>query len=168
MNQSVSLFVALLCLTLLCIVNVQPVKAEAAVYIRADGTVEGTDKIQRDGNVYTFTEDVSIDVSGVDGIALERDNIVVDGAGYRLEGLTEGTGIALFSRSNITVKNLAGFIWLANASDCIISGNNCSVRMDDSFNNSINGKQRYRMGHIWHHGHRVTQQQDIRQLHSKQ
>ena len=62
MNQSVSLFVALLCLTLLCIVNVQPVKAEAAVYIRADGTIKGTDKIQRDGNVYTFTEDVSIDV----------------------------------------------------------------------------------------------------------
>jgi len=111
----------------------------SAIYIRADGTVEGTDKIHRDGNVYTFTEDVSIDVSGVDGISVEKDNIVVDGAGYRLEGLSEGTGIALFSRSNVTVKNLAGFVWLANSSNCIISGNNCSIRMDDSFNNSITG-----------------------------
>jgi len=123
----------------LCIVNVRAVKAEAAIYIRADGTVEGTDKIQRDGNVYTFTGKISIDRAKVDGIAVERDNIVVDGAGYSLQGLTDGVGILALCRNNVAIKNLTGFIWLANSSNCVISGNNGSIRMDDSFNNSIAG-----------------------------
>ena len=61
-------------------------KAESTIYIRADGSVEGTDKIQRDGDGYTFLGDISIDGSGIDCIVVERDNIIVDGAGYTLEG----------------------------------------------------------------------------------
>ena len=34
------------------------VKADVVIYIRADGSVEGTDKIQREGTVYTFTGDI--------------------------------------------------------------------------------------------------------------
>jgi parallel beta-helix repeat protein len=55
--------------------------AENTVYIRADGSVEpSTAPIQRAGNVYTFTEDI------YDSIVVERSNIVLNGAGFTLQG----------------------------------------------------------------------------------
>jgi parallel beta-helix repeat protein len=85
--------------------SVSIVKAEGSIYIRSDGSVEGTDKLQRDGNIYTFLENISVDGSGVDGIIVERDNIVIDGAGYGLQGDGNENGIIL-SNINSTVKNL--------------------------------------------------------------
>ncbi len=59
--------------------NIQLTKASATVYIRTNGKVEpDTAPIQRDQNVYTFTDNI------YDSIVVERDNIVVDGAGYTL------------------------------------------------------------------------------------
>jgi len=132
------------------------VKASGTIYIRADGTVEGTDKIQRDGNVYTFTDKI------YDSIVVERDNIVVDGAGYTLQGPFRG--IYLENRNNVTIKNLeikteldrygyAFCITLKGCSNITISGNNitapynpqsevCSVRcifLEFSSNNIISG-----------------------------
>ena len=52
------------------------------IYIKADGSVEGTDKIHRDGDVYTFTADIQ----GFEPIIVERDSIVIDGAGYSVRG----------------------------------------------------------------------------------
>jgi hypothetical protein len=84
------------------------VKAEGTVYIRADGTLEGTDKISRDGNVYTFTDNI------YEPLVVERDNIVVDGAGYSIEGTQtslaqslEGYGILAEGRNNVTIHNVA-------------------------------------------------------------
>jgi len=68
------------------------------IYIRADGTVEGTDKIQRDGNVYTLTGDIS------GGITVQRNFTVIDGAGYTLQGNGYGTGVKI--RWDGTVQNL--------------------------------------------------------------
>jgi len=79
--------------------NIQPVRASGTIYIRPDGSVEGTDKIQRDGDTYTFTDNI------YDEIVVERDNIVVDGAGCTLQGTGSGTGIYLSYRSNVTIKN---------------------------------------------------------------
>jgi len=76
------------------------VKAEGTIYIRADGTVEGTDKIQGDGNVYTFTDDL------FDSIIVEKDDVVIDGAGYSLQGNGIENGITLSGINNDTVKNL--------------------------------------------------------------
>lgn len=105
------------------------VKADSTIYIRADGTIEGTDKIQRDGNAYTFTDDI------FDPIVVDRNNIVIDGAGYILQGNGSGmgilgiTGISLDYRSNVTIKNIQiknfySGIWLRDSSNNIISGNN--------------------------------------------
>jgi len=77
------------------------VKAESTIYIRADGSVEGTDKIQREGNVYTFTDNINGE------IVVERDNIVVDGDSYTLQGIGNGTGIYLRKRTNVTIQNIA-------------------------------------------------------------
>jgi parallel beta-helix repeat protein len=88
--------------------NMVMVKASGTIYIRADGTVEGTDTIQRDGNVYTFTDNI------YEPLVVERDNIVVDGAGYSIEGphtnlvqSPEGIGILVESRSDVTIGNMA-------------------------------------------------------------
>ena len=90
-----------------------PIPSESTIYIRADGSVEGTDKIQRNGNVYTFLGNISIEVSGVDGIRIERDNIVIDGAGYCLKhlekptGYTSEDGIVVQRQNNVTITNVA-------------------------------------------------------------
>ncbi|MCJ7721001.1 right-handed parallel beta-helix repeat-containing protein, partial [Candidatus Bathyarchaeota archaeon] len=80
--------------------NVGIVKAESTIYIRADGSVEGTDNTQRDGNIYTFTNDV------FDSIVVEKDDVVIDGAGYSLQGNGSGYGIHLIHRSYVTIRNM--------------------------------------------------------------
>ena len=89
-----------LCALLAAAPIVRSAEANGTVYIRADGSVEGTDKIQRDGNVYTFTGNI------YGPIVVEKDDIVVDGAGYGLQGTGIGTGINLMERINVTVKNM--------------------------------------------------------------
>jgi len=74
-------------------------KAQAAIYIRADGSVEGTDKIEQTGNLYSFTDNI-------DGtIIVERDDIIIDGAAYTLSA-NSGYGIKLQYRHGVTVRNL--------------------------------------------------------------
>jgi parallel beta-helix repeat protein len=79
--------------------QIRVVNAEGTIYIRADGSIEGTDKILRDGNVYSFTGNI------YDSIVVERDNVVLNGGGYLLQGLGTGRGIELSDRKNVTVKN---------------------------------------------------------------
>jgi nitrous oxidase accessory protein NosD len=56
------------------------------ISIGSDGNLDpATTPIQRDGNVYTFTGDVYAQ------IVVDRDNIVIDGAGYALQGNYNGT-----------------------------------------------------------------------------
>ena len=146
MKASKVLFLVFLIILSLCVVNTQPVKAGGPIYIRADGSVEGTDKIQRDGDVYTFTARI------YDSIVVKRDNIVVDGGGYTLQGTGTGTGIDLSGRKNVTVKNfeINQFETGINVSYCFfggyntISGNsmvNCGygICMEHSHNNTIIG-----------------------------
>jgi hypothetical protein len=84
-QKTALILLVILCFAGISISEISIVKAEGTIYIRADGSVEGTDKIQRNGNVYTFLGNISIDGSGVDGIIVERDNIVIDGADYALQ-----------------------------------------------------------------------------------
>ena len=153
-KQRTSLIILLiLCFAIVSISEIPIMKAESTIYIRADGSVEGTDKIQRDGNVYTFLGDISIDVSGIDGIIIERDNIVIDGAGYRIVHLEEPTavtsedGILVDGRSNVTITNvtvenfLIG-ISVTGSSNIIITKTNITnnydgIQLSASHNNSI-------------------------------
>lgn len=112
------------------------------IYIRVDGTVDGTDKLYRDGNVYTFTGNI------FDPIVVERDIIVVDGAGYTLQGNGNYTGIHLQERNSVTVRNveISGFstgIMLGGSSNTIIgniiTSNDLGIWLFGSSNNSIAG-----------------------------
>ena len=134
-------FVLVLLSTAIVVRFVRPAVAEETVYIKADGSVEGTDKIQRDGDVYTFTDNIT------DSIVVRRDNIVIDGAGYTLQG--RGRGIDLSGRSNVTIKNMkikAFFygIRLSSSSSNIIYGNRisnneCGISLFNSSNNIVSG-----------------------------
>jgi parallel beta-helix repeat protein len=72
-----------------------------SLYIRADGTIEGTDKIHRDGDVYTFTDSI-INQS----IVVERNNTVLDGANFTLQGILNEVLIDIRHIKNVTIKNI--------------------------------------------------------------
>jgi len=63
--------------------NIQPVEASGTIYIRADGSVDpDTAPISTVGNVtYTFTDNIIYDE-----IVVEKNNTVVDGASYSVQG----------------------------------------------------------------------------------
>jgi len=125
--------------------NIQLVKASGTIYLRADGSIDPpTANITTVDNVtYTFTGNVN------DSIVVERDNIVVDGAGYTVQGAGTGTGIYLSNRNNVAVKNIqiTGFaygIWLYKSNDNTILGNNASnndwgIFVEYSDNNTVSG-----------------------------
>ena len=116
---------------------------DGTVYIRANGSVDPpTAPIQRDGYLYTLTDNL------YDSIVVERDDIVVDGAGYTVS--VWGTGIDLSDRSNVTIKNMeiiASYysIYLSGSLNNNISGNNVTSYYvgvglcDSSKSNSISG-----------------------------
>ena len=129
MKASKGLFLVFLSILSLCVVNTQSVKSQFSdfIYIASDGSIysstNATVPIQRVGNVYTFNGNI-IDYS----IVVQCDNIVVDGAGYILQGQGE-IGIDVSYRSNVTIRNVqigGGFfygIYLWNSSSNAITGN---------------------------------------------
>ena len=87
--------------------NIQPAKTEwtGTVYIRADGSIDPPDApITTDDNVtYTLIGNIS---TSNDGIIVERNNVIIDGNGYVLEGAKSGKGMGLSDRNNVTIKNV--------------------------------------------------------------
>jgi parallel beta-helix repeat protein len=127
--------------------NVQTVNAQGEIFIRADGSVDpSTAPISTIDNVtYTLTGDI-FNAS----IVIERDNIVVDGAGHMILGTgTETDGVIITGRTGVTVENMTisdcGYgIYLSSSSGNSIVGNTItnsyeSIRMYQSSNNSIAG-----------------------------
>jgi len=126
--------------------NPLPAPPILQVYIRSDGAVDpSTVPIQRVGNIYTFTSDIrnaTIDV--------QCDNVVIDGAGFTLQGNAQmwDTGITLTNRSNVIIKNLNirdywKSIILAASSNVIIYNNSMltawNIMLDSSVGNQIVG-----------------------------
>lgn len=87
--------------------NIQPVKASpATIYIRANGSVEGTTYLQTTDNVtYVFTANIN------ESIVVERNNIIIDGNGFTLQGNESGfpylgkSGFYWAGIDNVTIRN---------------------------------------------------------------
>jgi len=136
---------------------IQPVKAEpGTIYIRADGSVDPpTAPIQRGGDIYTLTETIYYSEIVGSAIVVERNNIIIDGAGYAVrgigvEGVESSKGINLYSVKNVTLKrtNIQGFVYAVTldqgSEDNKISGNNitnsnCGVLLYPSYHNIVSG-----------------------------
>jgi len=137
--------------------NIQPAKSEwtGTVYIRADGSIDPPDApIETyDNMTYTLTDNIT---SSGDGIVVQRDNIVVNGAGYTLQELGDGgagwkRGILLSGVSNVTLKNMRvkafdfGILLTGHSSNNTVSRNNIranrydGIRLYFSSNNTITG-----------------------------
>jgi len=124
------------------IFNLKVATASGTIYIRADGTIDPpTASIQRDGNLCTFTDNL------YEPIIIEKSNIILDGAGHTLQGPGNGTGIYLYSETNVTIQNIniKNFdygIRLVWSSGNVIRGNivTCKfdgVRLSSSSNNTL-------------------------------
>ena len=143
---STFIFILLLVSLWITIPNIGILKAQTFIYIRADGSVEGTDKIQREGNVYTFSYNINAE------IIVEIDDIVIDGANYSLQGNGDGLGIHVPNNGNLEIKNIKihGFkygiyLFPNSKNNNIISGNTLTsiihvgIYISHSHNNSIFG-----------------------------
>ena len=107
--------------------NVQPVKASGTIYIRVDGSIDPPDApISSFGNItYTLTGSIN------DSVVVERDNIILDGSGYTLQGtgFWLSTGIDISGRRQVTIqsveiRNFGYGIVLEDSSNNTILGNN--------------------------------------------
>ena len=137
------ILLALLIGTLNFASRVEKAKASGTIYIRATGLVEGTDKIQRDGDVYTFTDNIN------DSIVVQKSDIVIDGNGYMVWGSGDGYGFSLTSVGNITIEkvhieNFFVGIYLDHSLNVAISETNITNNYDGiwleySSNNSVSG-----------------------------
>jgi parallel beta-helix repeat protein len=74
----------------------------ATIYIRADGTVEGTHMIERNGSVYTLTGSI---YGGC--IIVKKSNIIIDGQGHTVSGQGAPMYVVhLQSVEDVTIKNM--------------------------------------------------------------
>ncbi len=161
-----------LTLAFLCILTVfaLDVQTAQAITINEDGSIVGTDRLSRDGNVYTLTGDI------IYTIRVTKSNVVLDGAGFTLEGSEiegNGAGIILLPEAKgVTIKNMniKGFgnaitltgsghtvtgcsvtdcstgIWLNDAAANVITNNifidtPSGIRLGDSSNNQLNNNK---------------------------
>jgi hypothetical protein len=103
-----------------CLATTPQVRSQPAlVYIHPDGSVTGTENILQNGNYYFFINNIT------GSIIVQRSNIILDGAGYTLEG-HGGTGIDLTNNltaypspdeiQNVTIENMniLNFNWSIN------------------------------------------------------
>jgi len=131
--------------------NIQPAKEEwtGTVYIRADGSIDPPDAPIKtyDNITYVLTSNVS---SSGDGIVVERNNIILDGAGYTVQGPKVGYSVGiLLNAGNITIKNMNvrqfyyGIFLNESSNNKIIDNyivdNGVGILLFDSSNNSIIG-----------------------------
>jgi nitrous oxidase accessory protein NosD len=146
-----TLFLVLLAAASLFAINVLSVDAAGIIFIKPDGTVEGTDKILRNGNVYSFTEDIEESY----GIIVQAKNIVIDGNGHKIEGTYRilpvgswdfGIELANDTGGNVTVKDLRILnfnigIYVGTAGNTIsgnvIKGGNVGITMAETPNTVV-------------------------------
>jgi parallel beta-helix repeat protein len=126
---------------------IKPVVAQGIIYIRFDGSVDpdAAPILTVDNITYTFTDNVVNQT-----IVVQRDDIVIDGAGYILQGARDTyVGIELSHRSNVTIKNIqikeyirAIFVYESRnntISGCTLTKNGEAIVMDNSGENKIIG-----------------------------
>jgi hypothetical protein len=150
-SKPLALSLALLILTLATAMlvrdvsaNFTPVLPSDNIIIETDGTVLGTDKIVRNGEIYTFTGNVS-GTKTVQGnihsnmscaLAVYRSNIIIDGAGFTLQG----NGITGIDISNgVCQKPSEQEVWNVTIKNLRITNCSIGIRCDFGGNHTFYG-----------------------------
>jgi parallel beta-helix repeat protein len=134
--------------TLALVFNVGLVHAQyETVYINSDGSVSPPSApiLSLDNITYALTGSVTYPT--YNGIVVERNNIIIDGNGYVLEGgdsdeavgWYQSAGLNLTGTSNVTIKNanIQGFyfgIYVSDSNNDVICGNNITDNSFDGIN----------------------------------
>jgi parallel beta-helix repeat protein len=86
---------------------VADVQHKGVIRITSSGDIEGSDKISRNGNVYTLKDDI-ISVVKYDTvfINIDCDGIIFDGAGKTIRGADGGIAIGIYEKRNVIIKNM--------------------------------------------------------------
>jgi parallel beta-helix repeat protein len=126
--------------------KVQMINASGTIYVRANGMIEPKEApiSSVDNITYTLTGNIN------DLIVVERDSILVDGAGYIVQGTGKGKGISLDGRRNVTIQNVEiiafnNGIYLCRSSNNRICRNRITantyigISLSQSSNNSVVG-----------------------------
>lgn len=145
------LLLTLLLVASLFTVDVLSVQAVEMIFIRADGSIEGTNKIHRSGNTYIFTGDIEESY----GIIVEKSHIIIDGKGNTLKSIPRilpvgswdfGIELSNVTDGNVVVKNLkivdfniGVYIWTTNntITHNTVKGSNVGIFLAASHNNII-------------------------------
>jgi len=122
-------------------------EVQSTIYINADGTVSPpTAPISVIDNIYTFTNNI------YETIAVRKNDIIIDGDGYILQGGPGSVGLDLGGRSGVTVRNIAVrgswfeaiSLWSAHDieirdNDVSLSGGDSAILLVGSDSNNITG-----------------------------
>jgi len=106
---TVLLFMFLLLGTSISTFFTQPVKAGGTIYVRSDGSIDPLTApiFTADNITYVLTANIIAD--SIDGIVIQRNNTILDGAAFTIKGtgLINSKGINLNKTSNITIQNIS-------------------------------------------------------------
>jgi parallel beta-helix repeat protein len=134
-NPILSILAILLTALLAYSATVHTVQASGTVYIRADGSVDPqTAPITTTDNItYIFTGNIS------ESLVIERDNIIIEGADYTIQGTgnDNGNGITLDGRTNVTINHLT--ITTFNVGIMLTNSNNTQIVENSVTANSQTG-----------------------------
>ncbi len=107
-KKIVLLSFAFICLAILVMVNDAKSQSTGSILISGDGSIAGTDKIQKNGNIYNLT-------SSIYGspIVVQCNNIIFDGEGFTLQGsgIWPTPPAINLTCSNVTVQNFSINKW---------------------------------------------------------
>jgi len=104
------------------------------IYIKENGDVEPADApISRNGNIYTLTDNIV--ANSTNGIIIERNDTILDGLGFALNGtrLANSNGIYLAHVSNVTIENMSIESFHNGLNQYLCS--NCHIVDTDLFSN---------------------------------
>jgi parallel beta-helix repeat protein len=148
---SLELGVLIIALVLNFSFNIQTSEASfQTIRIKTDGSTEPANApIQRNGNLYVLTANIKVALDG-DGLVIDRDNTVLDGAGHMIIGerlLSYPRGICISGRENVTVRDITvnsfyyGIFLNNSRKDMILRNrlvdNSEGIRLQMASNNSV-------------------------------
>jgi parallel beta-helix repeat protein len=138
--------------------RIQLVRADGTIYIRSDGSIDPpTAPIQRDGDIFIFTDNIIND-----SIWVERSNIIIDGNGYSLQSMTGQyymsdfrlVGIKNVTLNNTSINGFPGGIYFRDSSNNSITRSNITnsslgIELYNSSYNSIIGNNIANYGNVY-------------------